>query len=180
MIKIYIDTNIISGFVRPQFSSEEMNDFDKILDFNHNGTIKFFTSKKTGEEIDKIKDVPGRDHHLHNLFYKFTSATREFITAYSLGTFNSATYNSVPYGGGGREDPLYISIKSVIPKPQNEEKIERWQSDIVHLFQFKKNDLDIFLTRDGRTILSYAERLDELGIIVKSVSQCLSYINDNN
>ena len=66
VIKVYMDTNIIMGLVRKNFSKEVMDAMDKILKLRKEGRIQIYVSDIVESEI---KEIPKKYIYYHRLIY---------------------------------------------------------------------------------------------------------------
>lgn len=159
-VKVYVDNNIVSGLANHDFPDTIVNNFFKVLALRKEGKVEFWTSQLTQMEIERI-DPQKRYYHeiIYNLLDNISLETKSF--------------SEMMMGIG-----LYREIEKIIPEKSNPTKAQARKMDIEHLYQFKKNALDIFWTEDQHTILNYSGQLKELGILVKNTQDLIKYIDD--
>jgi hypothetical protein len=74
-------------------------------------------------------------------------------------------------GGGSREDPLFGALKQILPDV----------SDAEHIFQAAKNNVEVFVTSDKRTIIRFAsEVFAACGVKVLSPTQFAETMDRGN
>ncbi|GAG25143.1 unnamed protein product, partial [marine sediment metagenome] len=171
-IKVYVDTNIISGMAKQDFSDEIMHCLNDILELRKQGKIELYLSEVTSEEIERI---PEEYRYYHNLIYTLINNVALKPKSYSNLALSIATRGltggSIGIATKGlfpaqQKDPLFVEIERIIPQKNNTADQKSRLKDIEHLFQCKKNNLDIFWTEDKKTILKYASGLRKIGITV--------------
>lgn len=144
---IYIDTCIISGLVRNDLQSNEIESLYTLLRLFENGSINLITSEITRIELDKIPEKYKRPHlELYQIFQNVP-----------LAKTYKTTHMSLLGVGGTSIDPLYLGLQKILPD----------ENDILHLFQASKNGAKIFITVDIRTILKFKAEIKNLcGLLV--------------
>lgn len=175
MLNVYVDTNIISALVRKYLSDEVMKYLHTILEFRKKGDIELYLSEVNSEEIEKIPEK-NEDHlYFHKLIYKlidnislrpkkYSNLSQTLATKGNTGGSSAiATRGLFP---AQQKDPLFIEIEKIIPEKNKPKEQEARLKDIDHLYQYKKNNLDVFWSEDKKTILKFAPNLKEIGITV--------------
>jgi len=76
------------------------------------------------------------------------------------------------------KDRLISKLEDIIPKKRNPKKNQSRLRDIDHLYQCKKNNIDLFWTEDTKTIIHYAFKLKDLGIYTVNTNNLLSHLED--
>jgi len=177
MLTAYLDTNIISAIAKQDFCEKTMKTILEVINRAKIGEVELHTSELTQEEL---MEIPEEYRYYHTLVYNLIKNVTTF-SEYSPSNIIISGFgggNIVTRGFGGRcEDPILISIQKIILRPINEQKAKARDADIRHLYQCKKNNLDIFWTEDRQTILNKKEDLARIGIIVMSSEQLIYKIN---
>ena len=165
-MKIYVDTNIVSGLAKKDFNIEIINYFYKILEYRKNGIIDLYVSELTANELKKI---PEEFKYHHNVIYlllnNISIKPKKYHNLITHGLGGSSG-SLITHGLLGTNDPILHKIEEIIPQKNNLIKKEGRQKDIEHLFQCYKNNLDIFWTEDVKTILNYHLELKQIGLHV--------------
>ena len=161
-MKIYVDTNIVSGLAKKDFNIETINYFHKILEYRKKGKIDLYVSDLTADELNNI---PEEFKYHHNVIYLLlnnisikTKKNHKLITRGLGGSSGSL----ITHGLLASDDPILKKIEEIISQKHNSIKKEGRQKDIDHLYQYYKNNLDIFWTEDVKTILNYHRELKEI------------------
>ncbi len=161
--KVYLDTNIISRINDFRVKEKEIQSLAEISERYQKDEIKFFTSSKAKEEIQKIDDEKKKGLILFfcNLITNVPSAN---LIEHTSACFGSVTFGTSTFGGGGSvENPLFSRLKSFFDI-----------DDAEHIFQAEKSELDYFLTLDKETILNRINQnqkeFDDIGLKIKIFS----------
>ena len=181
MLSIYLDTNIVSSLAKRDLKDETMKLVLEIVQLAKNGKVMLYTSELTQEEIALI---PEQFRYHHNLIYYLIKNIAIFpesccpnLITQGLGIGGGLITKGL---GAGTEDPIFVSINRIIPKPLNEGKVKARNADVKHIFQSKKNNIDIFWTEDRKTILNKKNEFYKIGINVKSSKEVLDEITQVN
>lgn len=181
VIKVYMDTNIIMGLVRKNFSKKIIDAMDKILKLRKEGQIQIYVSDIVNSEI---KEIPKKYVYYHRLIYDLIDniAIRPkhfyWIHHSKLGP-NMGGVAWAPRGFAEKiKDRLISKLEDIIPKKRNPKKNQARLRDIEHLYQCKKNNIDLFWTEDKKTIIRYALKLKDLGIDVVNTINLLSHLEE--
>ena len=156
--RVYLDTNIISAWVKEDIAAEEFEALQLVLLAFQNDKLALCTSHVAGEELDRLPAEHRRTHRLVYEFIKRVPQVAEHQTVIGL----------MPHGVPGsrhREDPLLIELRSLLRK-----------DDPRHVFQAIKNDVAIFLTVD-RGIRHWKAELAKRGLRVLLPSELIREIN---
>lgn len=142
IIKVYLDTCILSRLGVSTIKGEQLKSLDKICDYDY---IDFVTSEKTLEEILKTKDDVIRItlKVLYKIINKFpyrplsrVEGGRSFPKKYPK------SYGMRVY------DELFSGLKEIFPH----------KDDAEHIFQAAKEGCKYFMTLDGKSILKKAKK----------------------
>jgi predicted nucleic acid-binding protein len=158
ILRVYLDTNIISAWVKKDIAPEEFEALQLVLLAFHSEKLTLCTSHVAGEELDRLPDEHRRMHRLVYEFIKRVPHVAEYQTHSALMP------HEVP-GVRHREDPLLIELRGVLRK-----------DDPRHVFQAIKNHVAIFLTVDGG-IRHWKAELAKHGLRVLSPSELIREIN---
>jgi hypothetical protein len=132
---VYLDTCIVSGIAREDLASAEQDAVRGLLRLYKSSRLDLATSEVAQDEISR---VPERFRSPHETIYLLL---RDVPVARAEWTDSGLTLLGV--GGGRREDPLYTSLKELLPDAL----------DAQHVFQAIRADADYFVTSDSKTIL---------------------------
>jgi hypothetical protein len=147
----YLDTCIISGLARWDLPARDLAALQCILAARKCGEVSLVTSNIAKTEIDR---VPQAYRAAHGVIYNLLAdvpAARFWRTDTGLMLMG--------VGGGRRQDPLFISLKSLLPDAE----------DAMHVFQATKNSVGFLITTDCRTLIRFSGDIERLcGIIVLS------------
>ncbi len=177
MKKIYTDTNIVSGLAKKDFPDTVLANFYAILNLKKTEKIELYVSEITNDEINEI---PQEYRYYHNLIYQLLNnialkpKTYNHLITKGLG---GGAVSLITKGMIGSSDPLIKELENIIPQKTNEKAKKARQRDINHLYQYKKNNLDIFWTEDVSTILNYSSELEKIGIRVLNSQNLIAEIN---
>jgi hypothetical protein len=165
---VYLDTNIISGLAKGEFSEEIASACVEITALAKCGLLALYTSKITADELEMIPPQYQAQHFVIYNLIKNVSAAKE-ITGPSLVTGGMGGGQLVTRGLGKPARPKFIrEIDALIPESRNSDRTRARARDISHLFQCQQAGLDYFLTEDHRSILRYKTELRQLGVTVIS------------
>lgn len=176
-IKVYVDTNILSGLAKRDFSDQIVIDFLKVLNLRKAGKLELYVSEITSTEINGI---PQEFRYYHELIYKLLDnvamkpKVHNTLITKGLGAGASSL---ITQGMIGTTDQLIENLEGIIPEKSSEKEKEARYQDINHLFQCKKNNLDVFWTEDVGTILTHASELENLGIKVLRSQDLIALCN---
>ena len=177
MLSIYLDTNIVSGLAKADLDNKTMKLALEIVQRAKKGEVKLLTSELTEDEISQVPEEV-RYHHLiiYSLIKNVALIAERFGSFLVTGGLGGG--NLITKGlGPSPKDPLFVKLEKIIPKPSNERKANAMDTDIRHIFQCKKNEVDVFWTEDKRTILNKKNELEKLGINVMSTGEVVEKIN---
>lgn len=132
----YLDTSLVSGLANQDLAEAEAHALLRLLQYHKQGKLRLLTSEVTYEEIAKVPAQFRAKHEVIYLLLTDVPTVETYRTNYGLPLRG--------VGGGRREDPLFTSLKDILPD----------EEDARHLFQAAKNGVGYFLTADRRTILS--------------------------
>ncbi len=177
MLTAYLDTNIISALAKKDFCENTMKSVLEVINYSKLDAIELHTSELTQEEIMNIPEEY-RYHHflIYNLIKNVSIVSECRPSNIVIGGYGGGNIVTRGFGGGGK-DTLLISIDEIIHRPNNEQKAKARDADVRHLYQCKKNNLEIFWTEDKQTILNKKGDLARIGIIVMSSEQLINRIN---
>jgi len=176
-MKIYVDTNILSGLAKQDFSAEIVANFFKVLNLRKAGKIELYVSEITSDEINEI---PQEYRYYHQLIYQLInnvalkSKTHSHLITKGLG---GGAGSLATMGMIGSPAPLIKKLESIVPEKTREKEKQARQRDIDHLYQCKVNNLDSFWTEDVATILKYNSELKEIGIKVFNSQDLINEID---
>ncbi len=143
-MKVYLDTNIISGWAKQDLPHGELVALADVLDLWGKGYLDLCTSEVAKEELEKIPEVYRRDHMDVYEGLKRVPTVREKVADPGLMTM----------GVGGGRVPQW--------KLRHLQKILD-ETDARHFFQAIQNGADVFLTYDKATILARKAEIQKLG-----------------
>jgi hypothetical protein len=189
-IHVYVDTNIISGLSKRDFSEDIIDGFDKMLNFRKSGKVQLWVSELVQSEIDEI---PQEYRYYHNVIFRLIDNVamnaEETIRIGPSGTSLITRGLGAPSGLGmvtrgfadssRTKDKLLVKLEKIIPDKKSDSEKKARIHDIRHLFQCKKNSLDIFWTEDKNTILKYSTELEQLGIRVLGTLDLVDYVKES-
>lgn len=176
-MKIYADTNIVSGLAKKDFPDTVVANFLTVLNLRKAGKIELYVSEVTSDEINEI---PQEYRYYHELIYRLLNnvalkpETYSHLITRGLG---GGAASLITRGMIGSPDPLIKELERIIPKNTKEKAKQARQRDIKHLYQCKKNNLDIFWTEDVATILNYSSELEKIGIRVLNSQDLITEID---
>ncbi len=154
--KIYFDTCIISGFVKQDMKSTDMNAFEKIIMVSDENK-SFYSSTMALEELNKI---PSSYRQGHTNYYK----TLEIVNGSTFDWIDENTTNI----SSNDKDPIYLQLRDGLPD----------ENDARHIYLAYKNGFSHFLTIDERTILSRKDKIHDIcGLIINNPSE---YLDESN
>ena len=168
MPSAYLDTNIISGLAKGEYSEEVASAFIEITALSKRGALELRTSELTAQELQRIPPEYRRQHFIiYNLIKNIALKSELGHSNIVLGGMGSG--NIVAYGLGQPLPPKLIQeLEALIPVPLDPLRAEARSLDISHLFQCKHANIDYFLTEDHKTIIRYKLELEKLGLKVVS------------
>jgi hypothetical protein len=123
------------------------------------GEVSLVTSHIAKTEIDRVPQAYRAAHEvIYNLLADIPAARFWRVdTGLML----------MGIGGGRRQDPLFISLRSLFPDAE----------DAMHVFQAAKNSIGFLITTDHRTLIRFSGDIERLcGVIVLSpvaFKQCM-------
>ena len=121
MLRVYVDTCIISGIAKRDLTEGESTALLKILQLRKQGTLEVVTSEQAAVEIARIPPAHRRPHEL------VLSLLAEVPIVQTHRTDSGLLLMGV--GGGRREDPIFTLLKTTLPDID----------DAHHIFQAAKN-----------------------------------------
>ena len=162
MISAYLDTNVISGLAKGEYSDDVAAALIALTALAKDGRIDLRTSEIAADELAMI---PARYRRQHYVIYNL-------IKNVAVPAAYRAPQQIVARGGRAmswlriptRNMALLRELEALIPAKRNPEKVQARNRDIEHLHRFTQVGLDYFLTEDHRSILCHKARLLALGI----------------
>lgn len=140
---VYIDTCIVSGLAKGDVLPNEEKALTTLLEAHKKGKIVWMTSDVVKDEIGRI---PQEHRPPHSVLYQLMADVPK-VSTYRVDS--GLTLMGV--GGGRREDPVFTSLKQILPD----------EGDAEHIFQATKNGVSYFMTIDQRTILKHKEQIEK-------------------
>lgn len=134
-VSVYVDTCVISGRVKNEFSAEEAEAVDRLIWLHDAREIDLLRSQVVEEEIARIPDEYRRAHEA--LLGAFLS-----VPVATVGSLTRATAIGLSMANPKRR--LWNSLKALLP-----DEPDRW-----HVFTACCNRCRYMITVDQRTILS--------------------------
>ena len=148
-MKVYFDTNIISGVVNGDLKLENAEAMAKIASLGSNGSLTLCGSTIAKDEIDEIP-APWRSQHLEE--YRKLEIVRASTSVW--------IDENAPASSDFDRD--YQGLRSVLPH----------ENDAKHLALAKLNGISVFITADEASILNHAPILmSDFGLKVVSPYQ---------
>ena len=174
MSSVYLDTNVISGLAKGEYSDSVAEALVHITVLSKNGHIDLYTSEITADELELIPDKCRRQHFvIYNLIKNVAQPrARRVRHHYIFGEPWIINWGIIPNGSAA----LQQELEALIPAKKNTEKVQARSRDIAHLCRFKQSGLDYFLTEDHSSILCHKDRLLELGIRTVSSLELLAIL----
>ena len=154
---IYVDTCIISGYVKQDMKSSDMIAFAKIMNIAESGKISIHSSTMALQEINQIPEKWQTEHVTQ---YETISKVKGSTSSW-LDLETSTDENAVEY------QTLRDTLKD--------------ENDAKHLYLAKQAGISTFITVDEKTLLSKATELQShCNIEVCSPSQYMLKISDTD
>jgi hypothetical protein len=141
--KAYLDTCIVSGLAKDDLDPLEQTAVMYLLEAHKQGDLKLVTSAVTAREISQI---PEEFRRAHSVIYSLLSD----VPSVALGSITSLSLMGTP--GPGRDDPMFESLKCLLPDPEDAE----------HVFQAAQNGVQYFVTVDRSTMLKHAAQVESV------------------
>lgn len=159
MIKVYLDTCIVSKLIDDSFSVDELIALNEI---SENQNIAFVTATHMLEEINNTLDQ--RTKFRLKVLYQLLTKVEKVPITFVDGGF------TIPFSfpltfGTVKEDPVLSELKKIFKK-----------GDPEHIFQAIKNNCDFFLTADYKTIINKGKKWKQYFIdkeIVLKIVDCI-------
>lgn len=153
-INAYLDTCIISGIAKADLKQDQQTATLELLELRKKGIVFIVTSEIAKTEIEKI---PEKYRYQHQAIYFLLSD----VPICKTHSFHSRGLMGMEMGmgmgaGGNRINPIYKSLKDLLPDEQ----------DANHIYQASKNEIEYFLTADEQTIIKYSEKIHEICNII--------------
>jgi hypothetical protein len=159
MLRIYVDTCVVSGLAKPDLSPPTIEALWRILDLHEARHVHLLTSSVMKDEIAKIPEQYRTPHRaLYTLLAKIPiAATHRTDSGMML----------LEVGRGRPADRLFKGLRSILPD----------EADARHVFQAVKNGVNYFLTVDKKTILRHRAAVENYcGIKVFSPKEMVEVI----
>jgi hypothetical protein len=147
----YLDTCIISGLARRDLPEQDLTALGHILAARKRGEVSLVTSHIAKTEIDRVPQARRSPNKV--IYHLLTDVPAARFWRIDTGLMLMGV------GGGRRQDPLFISLRKLLPDAE----------DAMHVFQAAKNRVGFLITTDRRTLLRFSGDVEQLcGIIVLS------------
>lgn len=149
MIHIYIDTCVISGYIKEDMKSSDLQSFKEIIKLAELGSIIIDTSTEARSEIEKLPQVYQSSHlDYYNSLNKLKGHVENWLDENKIQI----------------ENKDYTNLKNIL-KDENDAK---------HCFQAFQSGIDYFITVDYKTILNKSNELRNLGLRALSPSEFIA------
>jgi hypothetical protein len=171
MPSIYLDTNVISGLAKGEYSEEVAAALLQITALSKAGRFDLYTSDVTAEELELIPQIYRRQHFvIYNLIKNIAGPAKAPPPPRYVSRGGRISVGRRPTGDG----KFFQDLDALIPAQKNPNKSSARSRDIEHLYRFKESGLDFFLTEDHKSILRYRDNLFNLGLKVVSSLELLA------
>ena len=148
----YLGTSVISGYVKNDMKSTDLNAFEKIVQMSKSGEIVFCASTVVREEIEKIPE-PYREKHVE--MYETLNIRKGSVTTWIDDEPLSTGY------GQSVQDVDFVKLINILTH----------ENDARHLFHAKKASITDIITADYKSILSKVKEIEyKCGLRVYSPS----------
>jgi len=173
MPSVYLDTNIISGLAKGEYSEDVALALVEISALSKEGQVDLYTSEIAHAELDAI---PTRFRKQHLVIYNLIKNSARPPPNRAPHQVIASRGRVVVWRRPTGNAPLLKELEALIPPKRNAEKVQARGRDIAHLHRFKQSGLDYFLTEDHKSILRYKVGLLALGIDVVSSVDLLALL----
>lgn len=145
-----------------------LSDIEKILNLSRSEKIKLRASPHAKAELEKISEEYRQEHiDMYNSFDSMEIINSHWHTSAGGFMVNPGTFMN---SGGSREDPDFTYLKKILPD----------EMDVKHMFQAIRNDFEVFLTADNKTILRKRKDIEEKHKIkILDPKELISFLNYN-
>jgi hypothetical protein len=160
----YLDTNLVSGLVKEDLGTTELEAFRDVLRLRKRGHIDFRTSSVTAEELNRIPpEVRNRHEDIYMLLDDIPLVAEQIPVPRIVQPVRAGRPMTIT--PAVLEEGMLTRLKAILPD----------ENDARHIYQAVRNGIDYFVTRDERTIIRHAADIETVaGIKVRLPSQLLA------